>query len=358
MCAPDTTGWTVRDDAYIIYTSGTTAFPKAVLTSQYAITNVVRQLAKEISPIRGERAVRGVPLFHAYAIFVAWIYFSTGSTIIIPEALKADIIANIVEKEDASDLWSVATIYQGIIDNEELTKKVAPRVKICSIAGSYTSPVQFMRFETALYNTTFINLYGMTETSATYTLTRPNDDISIRYNTVGRPVDGIEAVAWDEERGIPSAGEVGEVITRGYHLKNSYYKLPPEKQAVDADGWLHSGDLGVFDEQGNLRIVGRIKDLIIKGGENLAPAEIEAQVMSHPSIGACRIFGYKDRIYGENLGACVTISPGETFDEESLKKYMKQKVGSYKSPVYYFVFDEFPLNANGKVDQRNCILKC
>ena len=353
MCAPDTSGWTVRDDAYIIYTSGTTAFPKAVLTSQYAITNVVRQLAKEISPIKGERAVLGVPLFHAYAIFAVWIYFSTGSTVIIPEALKADIIANIVEKEDASDLWSVATIYQGIIDNEELTKKVAPRVKICSIAGSYTSPVQFMRFETALYNTTFINLYGMTETSATYTLTRPNDDISIRYNTVGRPVDGIEAVAWDEERGILPAGEVGEVITRGYHLKNSYYKLPPEKQAVDADGWLHSGDLGVFDEQGNLRIVGRIKDLIIKGGENLAPAEIEAQVMSHPSIGACRIFGYKDRIYGENLGACVTISPGETFDEESLKKYMKQKVGSYKSPVYYFVFDEFPLNANGKVDQRN-----
>ena len=98
----------------------------------------------------------------------------------------------------------------------------------------------------------------MTETSATYTLTRPNDDVSIRYNTVGRPVDGIEAVAWDETHGILPPGEVGEIITRGYHLKNGYYKLPPEKQAIDADGWLHSGDLGVFDEQGNLRIVGRI----------------------------------------------------------------------------------------------------
>lgn len=350
---PDTSGWTVRDDAYIIYTSGTTAFPKAVLTSQYAITNVVRQLIKEISSIRGDKAVLGVPLFHAYAIFVTWIYLSTGSTLIIPEAIKADVIAKLIEKEDASDLWSVATIYQGIIDNEELTAMVAPRVHICSIAGSYTSPVQFMRFETALYNTTFINLYGMTETSATYTLTRPGDDVSIRYNTVGRAIDGVELAMWDEERGILPPGEVGEIITRGYHIKNSYYKLPPEKQAVDADGWLHSGDLGVLDEQGNLKIVGRIKDLIIKGGENLAPAEIEAQVMSHPSIAACRIFGYKDRIYGENLGACVTLAPGETFDEDALKKYMKEKVGSYKSPVYYFVYEKFPLNANGKIDQRN-----
>lgn len=350
--APDTTGWTVRDDAYIIYTSGTTAFPKAVLTSQFAITNVVRQLAKEIRSIRGDKCILGVPLFHAYAIFVTWIYLSNGATVILPEAIKANVIADLVEKEDANDLWSVATIYQGIIDREELAAKVAPRVRICSIAGSYTSPVQFMRFETALYNTTFINLYGMTETSATYTLTRPDDDVSIRYNTVGRVVDGIEAAAWDEERGILPPGEIGEIITRGYHLKNSYFKLPPEKQAVDADGWLHSGDLGIFDEQGNIRIVGRIKDLIIKGGENLAPAEIEAQVMSHPSIGACRIFGYKDRIYGENLGACVTLAPGAAFDEAELKAYMKKKVGSYKSPVYYFVFKEFPLNANGKVDQR------
>ena len=147
--------------------------------------------------------------------------------------------------------------------------------------------------------------------------------------------------------------EVGEIITRGYHLKNRYYKLQPEKQAIDKDGWLHSGDLGVFDNDGNLRIVGRIKDLIIKGGENIAPAEIEAQVMSHPSVGSCRVFGYKDRIYGENIGACITLTPGADYDEEKLRQYAKEKLGSYKSPVYYFVFERFPLNANGKIDQRN-----
>ena len=350
---PDTTGWNVHDDAYIIYTSGTTAFPKAVVTSQFAITNLVSRLVDVTAPIRGGCMVLGVPLFHAYAIYVSWIYLSVGATVCLPERIKADVIADLVEAENATDLWSVATIYQGIIDSDRLASKVAPRVRICTIAGSYTSPVQFMRFEASLYNATFLNMYGMTETSATYTTTRPDDDVSVRYNTVGRAVEGIEAAAWDEERGILPPGEIGEVITRGYHLKNCYYKLPPEKQAVDEDGWLHSGDLGVFDEQGNLQIVGRIKDLIIKGGENLAPAEIEAQVMSHPSIGACRIFGYKDRIYGENLAACVTVTPGAVFDEAEVKRYVKEKVGSYKSPVYYFVYDQLPLNANGKVDQRN-----
>ena len=111
--------------------------------------------------------------------------------------------------------------------------------------------------------------------------------------------------------------------------------------------------MGVFDIDGNLRIVGRIKDLIIKGGENIAPAEIEANIISHPSIGSCRVFGYKDRIYGENIGACVTLAPGAHFDEETIRSYVKGKLGSYKSPVYYFVFDRFPLNANGKIDQRN-----
>ena len=347
----DMTGRTPRDDAYIIYTSGTTAFPKAVVSSQYAITNIVSQLSKAIASVRGERAVLGVPLFHAYAIYVSWIYLSNGATLILPKRIKADVIANAVEKEDASDLWSVAPIYQGIIDNEVLTEKTAPRVRVCTIAGSYTSPVQFMRFEASLYNATFLNMYGMTETCATYTTTRPGDDIYVRYNTVGRTVDGVEAGAWSESKGLLPPGEVGEIVTRGYHLKNRYYKLPPEKQAIDEDGWLHSGDLGVFDEQGNLQIVGRIKDLIIKGGENLAPAEIEKEVMSHPSISGCRIFGFRDRIYGENLGACITIAPGETFDEKAVREYVKGKVGSYKSPVHYFIYDAFPLNANGKVDQ-------
>ena len=348
---PDTTGWDVRDDAFIIYTSGTTAFPKAVVNSQYGAINIANQLLKAIAPITGEKGLMGAPLFHVYNLFTSGLYMLKGATLYLPEVIKADFIADLIAKEGITDIWSVAPIYQGIIDSPELTKKAAPNIRLCFIGGSYTSPVQLMRFENALYNSKFLDSYGMTEANGAYVVERPEDDVAIRYNTVGRAVDGVEVAVWDEEHGILPPGEVGEIITRGFHVKKSYYKLPPEKQAIDKDGWLHTGDLGVFDEHENLKIVGRIKDLIIKGGENLAPAEIEAQIMSHPSIAACKVFGYKDRIYGENLGACVTLAPGAKFDEDDLRRYAKEKLGSYKSPVYYFVFDDFPLNANRKIDQ-------
>ena len=348
---PDTTGWDVRDDAFIIYTSGTTAFPKAVVNSQYGAINIANQLLKAIAPITGEKGLMGAPLFHVYNLFTSGLYMLKGATLYLPEVIKADFIADLIAKEGITDIWSVAPIYQGIIDSPELTKKAAPNIRLCFIGGSYTSPVQLMRFENALYNSKFLDSYGMTEANGAYVVERPEDDVAIRYNTVGRAVDGVEVAVWDEEHGILPPGEVGEIITRGFHVKKSYYKLPPEKQAIDKDGWLHTGDLGIFDEHENLKIVGRIKDLIIKGGENLAPAEIEAQIMSHPSIAACKVFGYKDRIYGENLGACVTLAPGEKFDEDDLRRYAKEKLGSYKSPVYYFVFDDFPLNVNRKIDQ-------
>ncbi|MBQ6738470.1 MAG: acyl--CoA ligase [Synergistaceae bacterium] len=348
---PDTTGWDVRDDAFIIYTSGTTAFPKAVVNSQYGAINIANQLLKAIAPITGEKGLMGAPLFHVYNLFTSGLYMLKGATLYLPEVIKADFIADLIAKEGITDIWSVAPIYQGIIDSPELTKKAAPNIRLCFIGGSYTSPVQLMRFENALYNSKFLDSYGMTEANGAYVVERPEDDVAIRYNTVGRAVDGVEVAVWDEEHGILPPGEVGEIITRGFHVKKSYYKLPPEKQAIDKDGWLHTGDLGIFDEHENLKIVGRIKDLIIKGGENLAPAEIEAQIMSHPSIAACKVFGYKDRIYGENLGACVTLAPGAKFDEDDLRRYAKEKLGSYKSPVYYFVFDDFPLNANRKIDQ-------
>lgn len=351
LITPDMTGWSVYDDATIIYTSGTTAFPKAVVNSQYSAINLVDRISDEISQIRGKKALIGIPFFHIYALTGLWIYLSTGGTVYIPESVKPDIIAELTGKYSITDIWTVAVIYQAMIDNEELAEKAAPTARLCTLAGSYTSPIQFMRFETSFNNATFLNLYGMTETTSAFVLTRPGDDTSVRYNTVGRPIDDIEAEVWDEN-GILPPGEVGEIITRGYHLKNRYFKMQPDKQAVDGDGWLHSGDLGVFDENRNLKIVGRIKDLIIKGGENIAPSEIETLVMSHPSVGNCRVFGYKDRIYGENIGACVTLAPGAVFDEAEVRRYVKEKIGSYKSPVYYFVFDSFPLNANGKINQR------
>ena len=348
----DRTGWSTHEDAYVIYTSGTTAFPKAVATAQFGIINSCARLAKAIHREEAHRAVMAVPLFHAYGLMVSWIYLQHGGTVIIPGRIKAEDVADAVEQGDATDLWSVAVIYQGLIDNPLLKERVADRLELCTIAGSYTTPVQFMRYESNLHRATFVNMYGMTETCAAWCLTRPEDSENIRYTTVGQAIEDVEAAICDAEGSILPPGNVGEVITRGFHLKNSYLKLPPEKQAVDADGWLHSGDLGVMDAEGHLQIVGRIKDIIIKGGENIAPAEIEAEAMAVDCVKSCRIFGYRDRIYGENLAACIIPQEGVPFDESEVRDHIKAVMGSYKTPAYYILFDSFPLNANGKVDQR------
>lgn len=343
----------INDPAYLIYTSGTTATPKAVVTSQFGIVNVTRGLAGEISDIRGDKVCMAVPLFHAYGIMVSFIYLQNGATVYMPEKIKADVVADLIEREHITDIWSVAAIYQNLIDDKNLANRVAPIIKMCTIAGAYTSPAQFTNYESVLYNSTFINMYGMTETCAAYTLTRASDTRNVRYTTVGRPIPGVEMAVWNEERGILPVGEVGEVITRGYHLKKEYYKLPESEQAVDKDGWLHSGDLGTIDADGNLKIVGRIKDIIIKGGENIAPAEIESRVMEMPGIKECRIFGYQDRIYGENLGACITLEDKDKYDEPGIRARLKKLIGSYKTPAIFLIYDRFPLSPNGKVDQRS-----
>lgn len=343
----------VRDDAYIIYTSGTTAFPKAVLTSQYSMINTSLKFAEEFKSIRGDKACVALPLFHAFGLSVPCLYLCLGGTVYIPEKVKAQDIVDIVSREYISDLWSVGAVYQSIIDNKEFTDKCAPFIKMCAIAGSYTSPVQFTRFETALNHATFLNMFGMTETATVFIMARPEDSVQIRYNTIGRAIPDVEIGICDPEKGILPAGEVGELVTRGFHVKNGYYKLPPEKQSIDEDGWFHTGDLGVMDDEGNVRIMGRIKDIIIKGGENITPSEIEAEALNVPGIKQFRVFGFKDRLYGENLGACLILDEGAKFDEDATRKHLRKKLGAFKVPAYFFIYDSFPLNATGKIDQRS-----
>ncbi len=274
----------VRDDAYIIYTSGTTAFPKAVLTSQYFMINIVLRMAEECKSVLGDKACVALHLFHAFGLGVPCMYLALGGTVYIPEKVKAQDIADIVQRESITDLWSVGAVYQSIIDSKEFTDKCAPFIRMCAIAGSYTSPVQFTRFEAALNHSTFLNMLGMTETASVFIMIRPEDS--------------------------------------------------------------------VMDDEGNVRIMGRIKDIIIKGGENITPTEIEAEAVNIHGVKECRVFGFKDRLYGENLGACVTLEAGANFDENAARKYLREKLGSFKVPAYFFIYDTFPLNATGKVDQR------
>ena len=246
----------VRDDAYIIYTSGTTSYPKATLTSQYSMINTSLRMAEGCKYLHGDKAYVALPLFHAFGLSVPCMYLCLGETVYLPEHVKAQDIADIVSREQITDIWSVGAVYQTIIDNKEFTDKCAPFIRLCAIAGSYTSPVQFSRFEAALNHSTFLNMFGMTETATVFIMARPEDSVQVRYNIIGRAIPDVEIGICDAQKGILPVGEVGELVTRGFHVKNGYYKLPQEKQSVDENGWFHTGDLAVMDDNGNVRIMG------------------------------------------------------------------------------------------------------
>lgn len=342
-----------QDDSFIIFTSGSSAKPKAVVLSQHGLVNTAIRFGTGWGIPDYGKLFNCAPMFHILGIQLNFIAMFKGCTVFYTATVKPDVISDYIYREHIECVGTVATNYQTIVDTEELLDKTSPYLKKCLTAGSYISPATFVRFENAFKNAVFLNAYGLTETHGPVTFPRFDDPAAIRYNTVGRSIEDAEVAIWDTDNNcIAPAGITGEIIARGYHVKNSYYKLPDEDQCIDSDGWFHSGDLGIMDKAGNIKIVGRIKDIIIKGGENISPPEIESALASFPEISSCRIFGYKDAVYGENIGACVCIREGMIFDEQDVRARLKATVGSFKVPARFFIYDALPVNDVGKIDSK------
>ncbi len=246
---------------------------------------------------------------------------------------------------------AVGAVYQGLANADGFADKVVPHLRTCLIAGGMSTPVQMMRLELDFVNATFINMYGQSE-GAPLTMVRPSDLVELRANTVGRPVDGVELrIANLDGLTLPN-GEVGEVLARGVCLMNGYEGLPSDKQAIDADGWLHTGDLGHLDPAGYLHLAGRIKDVIIRGGENISPAEIEVELTSIEGVADAKVMGAPHTIFGESVEACVTTKGNAPFDEGRVLEALRSRMPRYKVPAHIFAYRSFPLNVNGKLDQR------
>jgi fatty-acyl-CoA synthase len=195
--------------------------------------------------------------------------------------------------------------------------------------------------------------YGLTEGSPVMTQTRTDDPIEVKVGTVGRELPGIEVKIFDPETGTElPIGQQGEVCCRGYNVMRGYYKNPEATaEAIDEDGWLHSGDLGVKDENGNFKITGRIKDMIIRGGENVYPREIEEFLYQMPGIQDVQVAGVPSPKYGEQVGAFIILKDGATLQEEEIKDYCRGQIARYKIPKYIFFMDEYPMTASGKIQK-------
>ncbi len=339
--------------AVIIFTTGTTALPKAVQLSQYGITNDAMAFGDRYKSVRGKSLCLSLPLFHSYGLSVFQCYLYYGATVYIHGSIKTDIIINLIGDHKISDIASVGSVYLGLVEHHDFDIKVVPSIRVCLIGGGFASAVQMMRLESAFKYGIMLHAYGQTESSPVLSLMDPSAPIEKRANTVGLPLECGEIKIWTEEKGFLKNGEIGEVVAKGAYLMNGYFGLPKEKQAIDKDGWLHTGDLGFLDDEGYLHLSGRIKDIIIKNGENVSPVDVEQEINKNDAIREVKVLGAPNPVTGESVEACIVLNKDVSFNEEVLRSQLKGRIAPFKIPSHFFVYESFPVNSNGKIDQRS-----
>ena len=336
------------------YTSGTTGFPKGVMLSHYNIGNNGFWIGENQRFTEKDRVCLPVPLFHCFGCVLGVLAIVThGATMVILEKFDPVQVMASIEQEKCTALYGVPTMFIAVLEHKLFDKFDFSSLRTGIMAGS-PCPVQVMRQVIERMNMSEITIcYGLTENSPVMTQTLPDDDIRRRTETVGRAMPQIEVKIVNPDTGetLPP-GEQGEVCCRGYSVMKGYYKMPEATaKAIDDNGWLHSGDLGVMDADGYLAITGRHKDMIIRGGENIYPREIEEFLYRMKAISDVQVVGIPSEKYGEEVGAFVIRKAGADLTVQDVKDFCRGQIARYKIPKWVAFVDEFPLTASGKVQK-------
>jgi len=338
------------------YTSGTTGFPKGVMLTHYNLLNNAYAIGQCMRFSDKDRLCIPVPFFHCFGLVLSILVCQTHGAAMIPvESFNPLEVLKSVEREKCTALHGVPTMFISELQLLEKENFDLSHLRTGIMAGS-TCPIEVMRKVIDKMNMTDITIvYGQTESSPGITQTRVDDDIDVRVSTVGRELPGIEAKIVDPETGRECApGVQGEMCARGYNVMKGYYKMPEATaKAIDNEGWLHTGDLAVKTEEGNYVITGRIKDMIIRGGENIYPREIEEFLYTHPAVEDVQIVGVPDKKYGEEIMAFVKIYEEyeDKIKEKDIMEYCKEQIADYKVPRYVEFVSEYPMTASGKIQK-------
>ena len=344
---------TCHDVVNMQYTSGTTGFPKGVMLTHYNIANDGFLTGEHMKFTQDDKLCVCVPLFHCFGVVLATMNCLThGCTEVVVERFDPLVTLASVHKERCTALYGVPTMFIAELNHPMFDMFDLSCLRTGIMAGSLC-PIELMRKVEEKMYLHVTSVYGLTESSPGMSQTRIDDPDEVRYTTVGRDYEFVDVKVLDPETNKECpVGVQGEMCCKGFNVMKGYYKNPEATaEVIDENGYLHSGDLGVMDENGNYRITGRIKDMIIRGGENIYPREIEEFLYHLPGVRDVQVAGVPSKKYGEEVGAFIILDEGASLTEEEVRDWCRGKIARYKIPKYVFFVKEYPLTGSGKIQK-------
>ena len=344
---------TCHDVVNMQYTSGTTGFPKGVMLTHYNIANDGFLTGEHMKFTQDDKLCVCVPLFHCFGVVLATMNCLThGCTEVVVERFDPLVTLASVHKERCTALYGVPTMFIAELNHPMFDMFDLSCLRTGIMAGSLC-PIELMRKVEEKMYLHVTSVYGLTESSPGMSQTRIDDPDEVRYTTVGRDYEFVDVKVLDPETGkeVP-VGTQGEMCCKGFNVMKGYYKKPEATaEVIDENGYLHSGDLGIMDENGNYRITGRIKDMIIRGGENIYPREIEEFLYHLPGVRDVQVAGVPSKKYGEEVGAFIILDDGAQLTVDEVRDWCRGKIARYKIPKYVFFVKEYPLTGSGKIQK-------
>ncbi|MEJ7872135.1 MAG: AMP-binding protein [Rubrobacteraceae bacterium] len=336
------------------YTSGTTGFPKGVQLTHANIVKNAFYIGECMKLGPEDRVCIPVPFFHCFGCVLGTLNTVTHEGTMVPvESFDAEQVLQAVHEERCTALLGVPTMFIAELNHPDFEQYDTSSLRTGIMAGS-PCPIEVMKKVVEVMGASEITIaYGQTESSPVITQTRTDDPIELRVSSVGRKLPDVEVKIVDVDTGEEvGTGEQGDLCTRGYLVMRGYYKMDGKTaEVIDEDGWLHTGDLATMDENGYVKITGRAKDMIIRGGENVYPREIEELLYTHPEISDIQVYGVPDEKYGEQVAAAIIKNPDSSLTEEDVKEFCRENIALYKVPEYVDFVEEYPMTASGKIQK-------
>jgi fatty-acyl-CoA synthase len=336
------------------YTSGTTGFPKGVMLTHSNIVNNARMVGDVMGMTEDDSLLIQVPLFHCFGCVMSTLNcVYHGSAMVIVEYFDPALALQYITAEKCTAINGVPTMFIAILNHPDFDRYDLTSLRTGIMAGAPCPEETMNQVRTKMHCPEVVIAFGQTESSPVMTMTRRDDPVKLRVSTVGRLLPDIEGKIVDPETGADLLpGHQGEIVTRSACVMKGYYKMPEATQnAIDQNSWLHTGDLGEVDENGYFKVTGRIKDMIIRGGENIYPREIEEFLYTNPKVANAQVVGISDAKYGEQVLAAVQLKNGHTATPEEFADFCKGKIARHKIPKYWEFVSDYPMTASGKIQK-------